>query len=95
MKGYLKVFLTPFHSTESTDPPVYHAVVKHRETYVEGITHTNTIEGYWALLKRAWYGSHHHYSKQFTPLYVAEQSWKYNNRRNENAFGTFLSGCFA
>ena len=72
-----------------------HAVVKHSETYVDGAIHTNTIEGVWALLKRAWYGSHHHYTKQFMPLFVAETCYKYNNRKNDNMFGTFLSGCFA
>ena len=49
-----------------------HAVVNHREgQYVKGDAHTNTIEGFWSLLKRAWYGSHHQYSTAYTPLYVA------------------------
>ena len=72
-----------------------HAVVQHSETYVDGAIHTNTIEGVWSLLKRAWYGSHHHYTKQFMPLFVAETCYKYNNRKNDNMFGTFLQGCFA
>ena len=29
------------------------------------------------------------------PLYVAESCWKYNQRKNEDAFGTFMRGCFA
>ena len=74
---------------------VAHAVINHSKSYADGATHTNTIEGFWALLKRAWYGSHHHYKNLYTPLYVAEASWKYNQRRNENAFGTFINGCFA
>ena len=74
---------------------VRHAVIKHRERYVDGLTHTNTIEGFWALLKRAWSGTHHHYQRRFLPLYVAEAGWKYNARHDENAFGTFLGGCFA
>ncbi len=58
-----------------------HAVVNHREgQYVDGDAHTNTIEGFWSLLKRAWYGSHHHYSVAYTPLYVAEGCYKYNYR---------------
>ena len=31
----------------------------------------------------------------FTPLYVAEACYKYNNRRVENVFDKFLKGCFA
>ena len=72
-----------------------HAVINHTKYYSENGVHTNTIEGVWSLLKRAWYGSHHHYTKQYTPLFVAETAWKYNNRKNENAFGTFIRGCFA
>ena len=72
-----------------------HAVINHEKQYADGDTHTNTIEGFWALLKRAWYGSHHHYTKKFMPLFVAEACWKYNARKNPLAFETFLRGCFA
>ena len=58
--------------------------------YSDGATHTNTIEGFWSLLKRAWFGSHHHYGKRLMPLYVAEACWKYNHRDDENAFAGFL-----
>ena len=44
---------------------VRHASVDHRRRYVDGQVHTNTIEGFWALLKRAWYGQHHHYSNHY------------------------------
>ena len=71
-----------------------HEVINHSEQYATGDIHTNTIEGFWALIKRAWYGSHHHYSKKYMPLYIAETSWKYNERKNPNAFATFLRGCF-
>jgi len=74
---------------------VSHAVINHSETYAEGLTYTNTIEGFWSLLKRAWFGQHHHYSKNHMPLYIAESCWKYNNRKNDDAFSTFLRGMFA
>lgn len=57
--------------------------------------HTNTIEGFWGLLKRAWYGQHHHYRRQYSPLYVAEATWKYNHRQDVNGFGSFMRGVFA
>ena len=72
-----------------------HAVINHSQEYVQGSVHTNTIEGVWSLLKRSWYGSHHHYTKNFTPLFIAETCWKYNNRKNSDMFSTFLRGCFA
>lgn len=66
-----------------------HSVINHQEEYVNGDIHTNTIEGFWSLFKRAWKGSHHHYSKEYTSLYVAEACYKYNYR-NENMFAKFL-----
>lgn len=63
-----------------------HAVVCHAREYANGLTHTNTIEGFWALVKRAWYGSHHHYSRKYMPLYIAEACYKYNRRADGDAF---------
>ena len=67
-----------------------HESVNHQEFFVDGIIHTNTIEGFWSLLKRAWFGSHHHYQRKYTPLYLAEASFKYNHRKNRQIFATFL-----
>ena len=69
-------------------------MIDHSKEYARGGLHTNTIEGVWSLLKRAWYGSHHHYTKQYTPLFVAETSYKYNARHDLNPFTTFIEGCF-
>ncbi|MCG9134161.1 IS1595 family transposase, partial [Candidatus Poribacteria bacterium] len=67
-----------------------HEVINHSVQYVEGDVHTNTIEGFWSLLKRAWYGTHHHYTTGYTPLYVAERCYVYNNRHRTNIFWKFL-----
>ena len=71
-----------------------HAVIDHNILYVDGPVHTNTIESFWSLIKRAWYGTHHHYSVRNTGLFVAEACWKYNHRKNENPFGHFIRGLF-
>ena len=84
-----------WRSYRTARPVMPHAVIRHSEAYADGGTHTNTIEGFWALLKRAWYGFHHHYDRHWMPLFVAEAAWKYNHRKTENAFGEFLQGCFA
>ena len=60
------------------------------EQWEEGDIHTNTIEGFWSFVKRAWYGSHHHYSTRYTPLYLAEACYKYNYRET-NIFEKFLT----
>ena len=102
--NFVKENVTPEGSTLITDeyqaynavrPTMDHKVIKHKEQFVDGDTHTNTIEGFWSLLKRAWYGQHHHYRKQYTPLYVAEACWKYNHRKTKNMFDVFLRECFA
>jgi transposase-like protein len=62
------------------------AAINHKVEYANGMVHTNTIEGFWSLLKRAWYGSHHHYSKGYMPLYVSEACYKYNHRRDSDGF---------
>ncbi len=67
-----------------------HTVINHNERFTDGDTHTNTIEGFWSLLKRAWFGSHHHYETGYTPLYVAEACYKYNYR-NRDIFSKFIN----
>lgn len=67
-----------------------HSVITHAEAYADGHVHTNTIESFWALIKRAWYGSHHHYSRKYMPLYIAETCYKYNRRGSATAFADSL-----
>jgi transposase-like protein len=60
-----------------------HGVVRHSAgEYVVGAIHTNTIEGFWSLLKRGIMGSYHKVSKDYLPLYMNEFSWRFNNRNN-------------
>lgn len=71
-----------------------HAVVKHSVgNYVNGVFHTNTIEGFWSILKRGVIGTFHKVSKKYLPLYVAEFQFRYNNRLNPDIFGTAIKGC--
>ena len=67
-----------------------HATLNRSEQWEKGEIHTNTIEGFFAFVKRAWYGSHHHYSTRYTPLYLAEACYKYNYRET-NIFEKFLT----
>lgn len=63
-----------------------HATVNHAVEYANGIVHTNSIENFWSLVKRAWYGTHHHYSKKYIGLYISEACYKFNQRKEPNAF---------
>ncbi|MEI9929991.1 MAG: IS1595 family transposase [Rhizomicrobium sp.] len=56
-----------------------HGSVHHaRKQYVVGAIHTNTIEGFWSLVKRSIVGSYHKVSRKYLPLYIAEAQFKYN-----------------
>jgi IS1 family transposase len=71
-----------------------HAVIDHaKEQYVVGSIHTQTIEGFWSLIKRGCVGTFHKVSKKYLPLYVAEFQFRYNNRMNRDIFGTAIAGC--
>jgi len=65
---------------------MHHVTVNHKVEYANGLAHTNTIEGFWALVKRAWYGQHHYYSRKYMPLYVSEACFKYNHRGADDTF---------
>lgn len=67
-----------------------HTTINHAIEYANGLIHTNTMEGFWALVKRAWYGQHHHYSKKYAALYISEASYKYNTRKVADNFDHML-----
>jgi transposase-like protein len=52
--------------------------------------HTNGIEGFWSLVKREYYGTHHHYSVKYMQYYIDEMSFRQNNRSNPAVFNTLL-----
>jgi len=71
-----------------------HGVVDHgRHEYVVGAVHTNTIEGFWSILKRGIVGTYHKVSAKYLPLYVAEFEFRYNNRKNADIFGAAVQAC--
>ena len=60
-----------------------HSVIRHSNWYVDGDIHTNTIEGFWALLKRGMFGQFHSVSRKHLQRYVDEFCYRYNLRRTE------------
>ena len=47
---------------------------------MRGDAHTNTIEGYFSILKRGIIGTYHHVSQQHLKRYLAEFDFRYNER---------------
>jgi transposase-like protein len=57
-----------------------HEVIDHAECYVRGRVHTNGLENFWSLLKRAIRGTYVNVEPFHLIRYVDEQVFRYNNR---------------
>lgn len=58
-----------------------HETVNHnRKEYARGSTHSNTVESFFATMKRGIHGVYHHVSPQHLPRYLAEYDYRYNQR---------------
>lgn len=58
-----------------------HETVNHGiEEYVRGDAHSNTVEGFFSILKRGVIGTYHHISEAHLVRYLAEFDFRYNNR---------------
>jgi transposase-like protein len=64
-----------------------HGVVVHSkgEYARKGVFHTNTVEGFFSLLKRGIIGTYHHVSEQHLHRYCAEFDFRYNTRKLDDA----------
>lgn len=61
-----------------------HEVVEHdKDEYVRGNWHTNTLEGFWGILKRGIYGIYHSVSVKHLHRYCNEFGYRYNNREQK------------
>jgi transposase-like protein len=58
--------------------------------YVVGSTHTNTIEGFWSLVKRGIGGVYHSVSTDYLQSYLNEYSFRYNRRNSGQPMFTSL-----
>jgi len=59
-----------------------HQVVNHAmKEYVNGACHTNTLEGFWSLLKRGVIGQYHYVSPRYLDKYINEFCYRYNSRK--------------
>jgi transposase-like protein len=61
-----------------------HEEVNHsQEEWVIGNAHTNTIEGFWSLVKRGISGCYHAVSPKYLQSYLNEYQFRYNHRLEE------------
>lgn len=71
-----------------------HKVIDHAETYVDGQVHTNGLENFWSLLKRALKGTYVSVEPFHLFRYLDEQAFRFNNRKMTDAlrFSLALKG---
>lgn len=72
------------------DRIIEHVKIDHQKLYSYRGINTNTIESFWAIIKRQIIGQHHQVSLKYLPKYVAEAVFKYNNRNNDDMFHTLV-----
>ncbi len=69
----------------------FHDRIHHAsKVYVSGDVHTNTIEGFWSLVKRGIGGVYHVVSSKHLQGYLNEYAWRYNHRNGRAQFETLL-----
>lgn len=67
--------------------PLYyqHNVINHAEKYADGVVHTNGLENYWSLLKRALRGTYVSVEPFHLFRYLDEQAFRFNERTMSDA----------
>ncbi len=69
---------------------VHNRINHSQRVYVMGDTHTNSIEGFWSLLKRGIGGVYHQVSAKYLQSYCDEYSFRYNRRNSDVPMFTSL-----
>jgi transposase-like protein len=87
-----EVFTDQFPAYNGLAPDYVHKFVNHAIEYVKDNVHTNGIENFWSLLKRALKGTYISVEPFHLFRYVDEQSFRFNNRKDNDA-GRFLKAC--
>ena len=88
LHGFIEANVAQGSKVYSDDAPAYrglagydHETVRHSASeYVREMAHTNGVESFWALLKRGYIGTFHHFSAKHLHRYVNEFAERQNTR---------------
>jgi transposase-like protein len=88
------VYTDEFTPYQGLTPSYAHHVIEHATEYVRGNVHTNGIENYWSLFKRALRGTYVNCDSAHLFRYLDEENFRFNNRTTNDAkrFALALSG---
>jgi transposase-like protein len=89
------VYTDNLHSYWGLSADYVHGIVDHAYDFVRGNVHTNGLENFWSLLKRALKGTYISVRPEHLMAYVQEQVFRYNHRRQfteEMRFASVVGG---
>jgi transposase-like protein len=77
------VITDDFRSYNKFDNVVEHLVIEHSKgVYAKGAVHTNTMEGFFSILKNSIRGNYRALSKKYLPFYLVQAQFIYNSRNH-------------
>ncbi len=79
------VFTDALLSYDGLSSDFVHNVIDHAEAYVDGQIHTNGMENFWSLLKRALKGTYVSVEPFHLFRYIDEQAFRFNSRKMTDA----------
>ena len=79
-----EVFTDALASYNALKDDYVHQVINHAEAYAKGKVHTNGLENFWSLLKRAIKGSYVNVEPFHLFRYLDEESFRFNTRKVED-----------
>jgi transposase-like protein len=75
------VFTDALQSYDGLSEDYVHRVIDHAERYVDGQVHTNGLENFWSLLKRAIKGTYISVEPFHLFRYIDEECFRFNSRK--------------
>jgi len=89
-KEFSVIITDEFRGYDRLNKFINHLRINHQVEYSVGEIHTNTIESFWAILKRGIIGQYHKVSDKYLPMYLAEFCYRFNQKNNSNLFSDTL-----
>jgi transposase-like protein len=84
VKAGSEVFTDELKSYDGLDSEYVHNVINHAECYVKGNVHTNGLENFWSLLKRALKGTYVSVEPFHLFRYLDEEAFRFNGRNGSD-----------
>ena len=79
------VYTDALRSYTKLDRDYIHHVIDHAVEYVRGNIHTNGMENFWSLFKRALKGTYVSVEPAHLDAYVVEQTFRFNERKDKDS----------